>query len=75
MSDIALGCVESKALEDGRGGLFLNGELLDTFPSEAESDAAGIMLVRMLIVSGMGVQAGQAYKDEKPFDLFGEFNQ
>jgi hypothetical protein len=62
--------LESKALPDGRGGLFINGELIETFDTEAESDSAGLAYVRSLVVLGIAEQNGQAYKDDKPIDLF-----
>jgi hypothetical protein len=61
---------ESKLLEDGRGGLFINGELVETFDTEEQSDSAALLIVRRLIVDGHAEQSGQAYKDEKPIDLF-----
>lgn len=63
-------CIESRALPDGKGGLFLNDELIQDFDTEAESDSAAIHAVRMMIVDGIAEQAGQAFKDDKPIELF-----
>lgn len=63
-------CIESRAMPDGKGGLFVDGELIQTFESEAESDSAAIAAVRHMVVAGIAEQAGQAFKDDKPIDLF-----
>jgi len=63
-------CIESRGLPDGRGGLYLNGELIRIFDTEAESDSAGLAAIRHMIVDGVAEQTGQAYKDDKPIDLF-----
>lgn len=73
MSEITKGmdvCIESRALPDGKGGLFLNDELIQTFDTEAESDSAGLAAIRHMIVDGLAEQSGQAFKDDKPIDLF-----
>lgn len=62
--------IESRRLPDGKGGLFIDDELMETFESEASSDSAAILMVRMMVVAGVAEQAGQVYKDEKPIDLF-----
>lgn len=62
--------IESRRLEDGRGGIFINGELTQTFDTEAESDSVAIYTCRMMAIGGIAKQVGQAYKDEKPIDLF-----
>lgn len=63
-------CVESRRLPDGRGGLFINGELIQTCDTEEESDSLGIAAIRHAVVAGLISQEGQALKDDKPFDLF-----
>jgi hypothetical protein len=73
MSELQKFCFESRLLEDGRGGLFVDGELMQTFPTEAESDAAGLLALRMMVVGGLVKISGQALRDEKPFDLFEDF--
>ena len=61
---------ESRRLEDGRGGLFIDGELIQTFDTEAESDEAGLTAIRVLASSG-AIKIGEgALRDGKPFDLF-----
>lgn len=67
--DVIDGRIESKALPDGRGGLFVSGELVAAFATEADSDEAGIALARILINTGIAKQEGQAYRDGKPYDL------
>lgn len=62
--------IESRALPDGKGGLFLDGVLVRAFDSEAESDTAVIAAVRHMTIDGLIEQNGQAYKDGKPFELF-----
>ena len=62
--------LESRRLEDGRGGVFVDGVLILTFPTEAESDSAVILACRRMVVDGIVRQVGQAFKDEKPMDLF-----
>jgi hypothetical protein len=64
--------IESKRLEDGRGGLFFNGNLLEIFPTELESDEAGIGLARALFSLGIAKQVGQAYRDEQPYEILGD---
>jgi len=63
-------CIESRKLPDGRGGVFIDGELIDTCDTEAESDSVAIAMVRLMVIAGVATQAGQAFKDEKPMDLF-----
>jgi hypothetical protein len=64
--------IESRALPNGKGGIFINGELVDELPSEAESDAAAKRMVRMMIVAGDAKQAGQAYENDQPIGLWDE---
>lgn len=63
-------CIESRKLPDGRGGVFMDGELIDTCDTEADSDSLALMWVRVLVSTGVAEQDGQAFKDEQPIDLF-----
>jgi hypothetical protein len=62
--------IESRLLPDGKGGLFIDGELVQVFDTEAESDSAGLATIRHMVVAGIVEQSGQVYKDDKPIDLF-----
>jgi hypothetical protein len=63
-------CIESRLLPDGKGGIFANGELFMVCDSEAESDSIAILVTRQMVVAGAAIQNGQAFKDDKPMDLF-----
>lgn len=63
-------CIESRLLPDGRGGVFIDGELIKICETEAESDSVAILAARLMVVAGIGEPDGQAFKDEKPIELF-----
>jgi hypothetical protein len=63
-------CIESRKLPDGRGGVFLDGELILVCDTEEQSDSAAIYAVRRMVIDGLVKSTGQAYKDDQPMELF-----